>query len=88
MCGWAYEVLLDECKEELEKVENVIKQYERKISELNLMRLELISRMRDIDMGVILECIEDNGLTAADMVEPILDVARKKVGMARNRNTV
>lgn len=82
MCELAYEEMLEDCEAELVKIEDLIESYKQEIVELRLMRCKILSKMRDIDIGIILECIEDNGLKASDMIEPIMDVVRRKAFLA------
>ena len=78
MCELAYEEMLEDCGAELERINEIIETYNRELADLKLKRCKILTKMRDIDMGIILECIVDNGLTAADMIEPIMKAARTK----------
>ena len=46
---------------ELGKMESKIDGYRREIAALKALQLKMLTQIRDIDIGMVLECIEDRG---------------------------
>lgn len=70
--------LMKQCENELEKISNVIKVYEKELAALEIERCKVLSKMKDIDMGIVLECIERNGLSGEEVIKMILTAAKNK----------
>ena len=56
---------------ELSYIENKIKALKAQIDDLNGKKLMLLSKMRNVDMDVVLGCIVEKGLTANDVLNLI-----------------
>ena len=66
------------CEAELKKIEEQITDYESRISYLSQQRYALMCKRGEIDMSIILDCIEDNGLTSEDMLDLICIAGEQK----------
>ena len=75
-----YNDLMVESDAELAAVNNEIDDCEAKLAGLKLKRRDLLLKMQDIDMGIVLECIEEYGLSAKDMLQLITAAADDKGG--------
>ena len=71
-----YIELMIGCNKEITEINNVIGIYEKELASLKAHRRGLLSKMRDLDMGLVLECIEESGLTAEEVIK-MVDLAAK-----------
>lgn len=73
---WSKEII--ECENKISKIHEQIDEYNKMILELKLERCKVISKMKHIDMDIVLECIIENGLSSDEMMELIVEAAEKK----------
>ena len=73
-----YGELLSDYEQELSELNDAIDECETKLTELKKQRRELLPKIRYIDMGIILEVIEEYGLSSRDMLQIITTTANKK----------
>ena len=73
-----YSELLADYEKELAEINEKIDDCKTRLSQLEQQRRDLLPKMRYIDMGLILEVIEEYGLSSRDMIQMIADAARKK----------
>ena len=73
-----YSELLADYEQELSDLNDAIDECKTRLTELEEQRRELLPKIRYIDMGIILEVIEEYGLSSKDMLQMITTTARKR----------
>jgi len=65
------EQLVNDYNEELAVIDEKIKTYKMKLLGLKEERHKLLAKIRDVDMDLVLQCIEETGLSSNEVLEII-----------------
>ena len=63
--------LVNDYDAELAAIDDTIVAYKEQISRLNDERLKLLRKMKNADMDIVLQCIEEKGLSSKEVLELI-----------------
>ena len=65
------ETIVNDCDAELENIDIRIMAHKEQIRKLKTKKIRLLEKRKNVDMDVVLQCIEDKGLTANDVLKLI-----------------
>ena len=67
-----------ELEKEMEEIDEAIVTHNRIIEELKCQRYELVAQRQDWDMQEVFECAFENGFTAEEMMQLLVDAIKAK----------